>query len=338
MLLVSFSGHSRQLPGSSAHSLLFHVAAWAQKKASSSQMNLDLGKITEAILESYRTTGGLNNEDDTNLPSKRALASICEDLLQLVFPGFHDQEPIASQHINRVTSHRVFTLADRLLQELTKCLQLQCCEPQKREAGDLLETFLTALPKVRALLCTDVEAAFAGDPAASSTSEIIVAYPFIEAVAIQRMAHILYNLAVPILPRMMTEWAHARTGIDIHPGATLGSHCFIDHGTGVVIGETAIIGSHVKLYQGVSLIARSLSGGQALRGKKRHPTLEDHVTIYAGATIMGGDTVVGAGSTVAASVFLTHSVPPRSLVFYQERQLQLLDKDKRGKDWDDWVI
>jgi len=301
-------------------------------------MKLDLGKITEAILESYRTTGGLNNEDDTNLPSKRALASLCDDLLQLAFPGFHDQEPIASQHLNKVTRHRVFTLGDRLLQEVQKCLKLDRSAPYKQDAENLLETFLKALPRVRALLCTDVEAAFAGDPAASSTAEIIVAYPFVEAIAIQRMAHLLYNLGVPILPRMMTEWAHARTGIDIHPGATIGSHCFIDHGTGVVIGETAILGSHVKLYQGVSLIARSLSGGQALRGKKRHPTLEDHVTIYAGATIMGGDTVVGAGSTVAASVFLTHSVPPRSLVFYEERQLQLLDKDQRGKNWDDWVI
>ncbi|MEI6871067.1 MAG: serine acetyltransferase [Verrucomicrobiota bacterium] len=301
-------------------------------------MKLDLGKITEAILESYRTTGGLNNEDDTNLPSKRALASLCDDLLQLAFPGFHDQEPIASQHLNKVTRHRVFTLGDRLLQEVQKCLKLDRSAPYKQDAENLLETFLKALPRVRALLCTDVEAAFAGDPAASSTAEIIVAYPFVEAIAIQRMAHLLYNLGVPILPRMMTEWAHARTGIDIHPGATIGSHCFIDHGTGVVIGETATLGSHVKLYQGVSLIARSLSGGQALRGKKRHPTLEDHVTIYAGATIMGGDTVVGAGSTVAASVFLTHSVPPRSLVFYEERQLQLLDKDQRGKNWDDWVI
>ena len=301
-------------------------------------MKLDLGKITEAVLLSYRTTGGLNNEDESNWPSKRALDSICADLLQLLFPGFHDQEPIASHHLNRVTSHRVLTLADRLLQELKKCLKLESSELKQRDAEELLNAFLSALPTVRALLCTDVEAAFAGDPAASSTAEIIVAYPFVEAVAIQRMAHLLYELNIPILPRMMTEWAHARTGIDIHPGATIGSHCFIDHGTGVVIGETSTLGSHVKLYQGVSLIARSLSGGQALRGKKRHPTLEDHVTVYAGATIMGGDTVVGAGSTIAASVFLTHSVPPRSLVFYEERQIQILDKDKRGKDWDDWVI
>ena len=300
-------------------------------------MNLDLGKITGTILDSYKNTGGLNNLDETNLPSKRALASICEDLLQVVFPGFHDLEPIHSHHLNRVTTHRIFTIADRLLQELTKSLRLQKAEPQL-DPETVLQSFLETLPQVRTLLCTDVEAAFIGDPAASGTNEIIVAYPFVEALAIQRMAHQLYNQGVPILPRVMTEWAHARTGIDIHPGAQIGSHFFIDHGTGVVIGETAVIGSHCKLYQGVSLIARSLSGGQALRGKKRHPTLEDNVTIYAGATIMGGDTVVGNGSTVAASVFLTHSVPPRSLVFYEERQLQILDKDKRGANWDDWVI
>lgn len=304
-------------------------------------MNLDLGKITGTILDSYRTTGGLNNLDETNLPSKRALASICEDLLQLVFPGFHDLEPIHSNHLNRVTTHRIFSIADRLLQELTKSLKLREGDSEiaaGRTPDQVLETFLEALPQVRALLSTDVEAAFKGDPAASGANEIIVAYPFVEALAIQRMAHQLYRQGVPILPRVMTEWAHARTGIDIHPGAQIGSHFFIDHGTGVVIGETAVIGAHCKLYQGVSLIARSLSGGQALRGKKRHPTLEDNVTLYAGATIMGGDTVVGSGSTVAASVFLTHSVPPRSLVFYEERQLQILDKDKRSVNWDDWVI
>lgn len=301
-------------------------------------MKLDLGKITGAILDSYREAGGFNNTDEGNLPSKRALATICEDLLQLVFPGFHDLEPIHSQHLNRVTSHRVFSIADRLLEELVKSLRLTPGPEIPSDAEEVLEAFLHSFPKVRSLLCTDVQAAFEGDPAASGTAEVIVAYPFVEALAIQRMAHVLYNLSVPLLPRMMTEWAHARTGIDIHPGAKIGSHCFIDHGTGVVIGETAELGSHVKLYQGVSLIARSLSGGQALRGKKRHPTLEDHVTLYAGATIMGGDTVVGAGSTVAASVFLTHSVPRRSLVFYEERQLQILDKDNRGKDWDDWVI
>jgi serine O-acetyltransferase len=301
-------------------------------------MEIDLGKITEGILCSYRTAGGMNNVDESNLPSKRAVASICEDLLQIVFPGFHDQEPIHSSHLSRVTAHRLFSIADRLLAELRKSVRTRAADQPRLDCESVMIEFLDSIPKVRELLASDVQAAFEGDPAASGTQEIIVAYPFIETLAIQRLAHLFYLQGIPLIPRMMTEWAHSRSGIDIHPGAQIGSHFFIDHGTGVVIGETAIIGSHVKLYQGVSLIARSLAGGQALRGKRRHPALEDGVTIYAGATIMGGDTVVGAGSTVAASVFLTHSVPPRSLVFYEERQLQVLNKDQRGKSWDDWVI
>lgn len=302
-------------------------------------MDLKLNKIRDEILESYRANGGTNNIDGSNLPSKRALAVICDDLLQLIFPGFHDQEPIHSQYLTRVTGHRLLSIAERLKEELNKSLKLQpAAHSSSSRAEEIVLSFLESLPKVRELLATDVRAAFEGDPAASGTNEIILAYPFLETIAIQRMAHLLYHLQVPLIPRMMTEWAHARTGIDIHPGAKIGSHFFIDHGTGVVIGETSTIGSHVKLYQGVALIAKSLSGGQALRGKKRHPTLEDHVTLYSGATIMGGDTVVGAGSTVGASVFLTHSVPPRSLVFYEERQLCILNKDHRDSPWNDWVI
>jgi serine O-acetyltransferase len=196
---------------------------------------------------------------------------------------------------------------------------------------------LGAIPQVRELLKTDVEAAFSGDPAAEASDEIILSYPFIEAIAVQRSAQILYKLGVPIIPRMMTEWAHSRTGIDIHPGAQIGSHFFIDHGTGVVVGETSVLGSHVKLYQGVSLIARSLAGGQALRGRKRHPSIEDNVTIYANATIMGGDTVIGAGSTVGANVFLTHSVPARSLVLAEGHGVRVVGKDSRNAG-DDWMI
>ncbi len=302
-------------------------------------MDLKLNTIRDEILESYRSNGGTNNIDGSNLPSKRALAVICDDLLQLIFPGFHDQEPIHSQHLTRVTGHRLLSIAERLKEELNKSLKLQpAANSTSSRAEAIVLSFLESLPKVRELLATDVRAAFEGDPAASGTNEIILAYPFLETIAIQRMAHLLYHLQVPLIPRMMTEWAHARTGIDVHPGAKIGSHFFIDHGTGVVIGETSTIGSHVKLYQGVALIAKSLSGGQALRGKKRHPTLQDHVTLYSGATIMGGDTVVGAGSTVGASVFLTHSVPPRSLVFYEERQLCILNKDQRDSPWNDWVI
>ncbi len=153
-----------------------------------------------------------------------------------------------------------------------------------------------------------------------------MAYPFIEAIAVQRLAHELYRHRVPLIPRIMTEWAHARTGLDLHPGARIGSHFFVDHGTGTVVGETSEIGRNVKLYQGVGLVARSLTGGQALRGQKRHPTIEDRVTVYAGATIMGGDTVVGAGSTIGANVFLTQSVPPGSLVLSEDVRIRVLAK------------
>jgi serine O-acetyltransferase len=302
-------------------------------------MDEDFGKITERILSSYETGGGMNNIDGSNLPSKRALASICEDLLQLLFPGFHDQEPIHSTHLRRVTQHRIFSIADRLGEEVCKSLRLGEPDCPKARARQAVMQFLETIPHVRELLRTDVEAAFAGDPAAGSSDEIILAYPYLEAIAIQRCAHMLYCHHIPLIPRMMTEWAHSRTGIDIHPGAHINAHFFIDHGTGVVVGETAIIGSHVKMYQGVSLVARSLTGGQQLRGKKRHPTVEDNVTIYAGTTIMGGDTVIGVGSTIGANVFLTHSVPPRSLVFYEANSLRILDKDKRPEEWvQDWVI
>lgn len=299
----------------------------------------DFDELTSAVLESYRLTGGINNIDGSNLPSKKAIAAICDDLLQLLFPGFHDEEPIHSKHLARVTAYRIQSVFERLCAEVCKSLRLQNPECPQAEAEQIVCRFIHGIPKIRALLRTDVQAAFDGDPAAASFDEIIVSYPFLEAVAIQRAAHALYDEKLPLLPRIMTEWAHSRTGIDIHPGAKVGTHFFIDHGTGTVVGETCEIGDHVKMYQGVSLIAKSLAGGQQLRGQKRHPTIESNVTIYAGTTIMGGDTVIGAGSTIGANVFLTHSIPKRSLVFYEERQLTILDKDKRSTGWvDDYTI
>jgi len=198
--------------------------------------------------------------------------------------------------------------------------------------------FLASLPRVRELLATDVEAAYNGDPAALSKDEVIVAYPFVEAIAAQRLAHELYLHGIALIPRMMTEWAHARSGMDLHPGAHIGTHFFVDHCTGTVVGETAVIGSHVKMYQGVGLVARSLAAGQQLRGKKRHPTLEDDVTIYAGATIVGGDTVVGAGSTIGANAFLMHSVPPRSLVLADDVKVKVLSKETQESSSPNWEI
>ncbi|MCP4907582.1 MAG: serine acetyltransferase [bacterium] len=182
------------------------------------------------------------------------------------------------------------------------------------DAAELTVRFIERLVELRQLLSYDVEAAYAGDPAAAGYDEIVVAYPTIRALAIHRIAHELYNYGVPLLPRIMSEYAHDRTGIDIHPGAQLGRYFFIDHGTGIVVGETAVVGEHVRLYQGVTIGATSIRDASALRGKKRHPTIEDDVTIYAGATILGGETVIGEGSIIGGNVFLTESVPPGSRV------------------------
>lgn len=291
-------------------------------------------QLTEQLLESYARVGGINHVDGKNLPSKRVIAGITRDLLRLLFPGFFDETVLHAAELPAHTAALLASVAERLEVEICKSLEAATPPGTDRQsvaarARDITRDFLGQLPTVRALLATDVEAAWQGDPAAASPDEVIVAYPCVEAIAVQRLAHRLYLREVPLIPRIMTEWAHSRTGMDFHPGARIGSHFFVDHGTGTVIGETTEIGNHVRLYQGVGLVARSLSGGQALRGKKRHPTIEDRVTIYAGATIMGGDTVVGSGSTIGANVFLTHSVPPNSLVLSGEAEVKILPKPER---------
>ena len=293
-------------------------------------MDHSLSRVTARLLTSYRHVGGINNIEVVNVPSKQAVGVICEGLLQLVFPGFHDEDPILSSELQDITARRVESLTTRLSTEICKSLRTTIpggCPVEL--AHEIVFSFLDELPAVRELLRTDVEAAYEGDPAATSYEEIIVAYPSVETVAIQRMAHILYRRELPLLPRMMTEWAHSRTGIDIHPGARIGAYFFIDHGTGVVIGETSVIGTHVKLYQGVSLGARSFQkdeAGRLVKGGKRHPDLGDNVTIYANTTILGADTHIGAGSTVGGNVFLMQSIPPDSLVIYEQTQLKILSK------------
>ena len=288
-------------------------------------------QLTDQLVVSYARVGGINHLDGKNLPSKKAICSITVDLLRLLFPGFFDDTPLHSSELKVETAALMDTVLGRLEDEIYKSLEY--ATPEGLAKGDLRSAahtrtleFLGNLPRLREILQTDTEAAYKGDPAALSKEEIIVAYPFIEAVAVQRLAHELYLKQIPLIPRIMTEWAHSRTGMDIHPGASIGTHFFVDHCTGTVIGETCEIGNRVKLYQSVALIARSLSGGQQLRGKKRHPTLEDDVTVYAGATIMGGDTVVGARSTIGANVFLMHSVPPDSLVLPDEVKVKIMDK------------
>ena len=225
------------------------------------------------------------------------------------------------------------TLADRLRALLGRVGRPEGFDPEGAVAG-----FIAALPEVRERLAQDVEAAFEGDPAAKSFAEILVAYPSIHAIAIYRLAHVLVNLGVPQLPRIMSEHAHARTGIDIHPGARIGRRFFIDHGTGVVIGESSVIGDNVRLYHGVTLGAFSPRRGQTIRGTKRHPTIEDDVTIYPGATILGGDTVIGRGSVVNGNAYVTASVPPSARVVpeapRQEVRTRDLGDDDRQLHWD----
>jgi serine O-acetyltransferase len=293
-------------------------------------MDCDQEKIISDLLASYREVGGINNIDGSNLASKRAVAIICEDLLQLLFPGFHDEEPIHSEELRGVTEERIGLVMQRLETEIAKSL------PEEGRAARVHEVvcgFMRALPEVRRLLSTDVEAAYEGDPAAKSFEEIIVSYPCIEAIAIQRLAHQLYGQGVPLIPRMMTEWAHNRTGIDMHPGASIGSHFFIDHGTGVVIGETCVIGRHVKLYHGVTLGARSFpkdEEGRVVKGTKRHPNVEDGVTIYPNATVLGGKTTIGKASTVGANAYLRGSIPEHSLVAIEPMGYTVLDKREKS--------
>ncbi len=306
-------------------------------------MNTTVTRLTEQLIESYARVGGINHLDGVNLPSKSAIALITVDLLRLLFPGFFDEKPIHSSEIKMETANLMDSVMGRLEDEVYKSLEYSPTGNLSKKdlravAHDLTCDFLSKLPQIRHLLQTDAEAAYHGDPAALSKEEVIVAYPFIEAIAVQRMAHQLYLKQLALIPRIMTEWAHGRTGMDLHPGARIGSHFFVDHCTGTVIGETCEIGNHVKMYQGVGLVARSLSGGQQLRGHKRHPTIEDNVTIYAGTTIVGGETVIGAGSTIGANVFLMHSVPPNSLVLYEEVNVKVLNKRDRDSGGTDFQI
>jgi serine O-acetyltransferase len=289
--------------------------------------------LLQPILDSYRESGGINHLDRSNLPSKKAVGALCDDLLHLLFPGFFSEEAVSSQELPAAAQEIIDQIAGQLESAIAVSLRedesTQSEGEMRKKAISITERFFARIPTVRALLKTDVEAAYAGDPAARSLEEIVLAYPGLEAVAIQRVAHLLYKEEVPLLPRMMTEWAHSRTGIDIHPGASIGSHFFIDHGTGVVIGETCVIGDRVKLYHGVTLGARSFQKdeqGAIIKGLRRHPRVEDDVVIYPNGIILGGDTVIGARSTIGANVFLMKSVPQDTLLVRGEQIQSRLDK------------
>jgi serine O-acetyltransferase len=296
-------------------------------------MDSNMNHAVTDLLQTYSETGGINYLDAAaTLPSRLAIEAACAELMSLMFPGFRSEALVSSDDLAETTRTRMRNLHARLKTEICRSLgKIPPDQATEEKAEEVLSVFLAELPPVRRVLWTDVDAAYEGDPAAKSYEEIILAYPALEAIAIYRMAHLLYD-KVPLIPRIMTEWAHSRTGIDIHPGAKIGSHFFIDHGTGAVIGETCEIGSRVKLYHSVTLGARSFQKdehGKIKKGGKRHPTLEDDVTIYPNSTVLGGETVIGARSTIGGNVFLVQSVPPDSLVYYEEKQLRIVPKKPR---------
>ena len=290
-----------------------------------------LPEITQALVATYTECSRLNHLGHSPLPSKEAVQEIVADLIDMLYPGYARRQNLHMGNIEYYVGDLMDGLHDKLTQQIARALRHELCEETPNLDCEALGQqraieLLRRLPDLRLVLEQDVNAAYAGDPAAKSHYEIIFCYPGLEAVSVYRVAHELHTLGVPIIPRMMTELAHSRTGIDIHPGAKIGSGFFIDHGTGVVIGETCDIGTNVKLYQGVTLGALSFprdANGQIIRGKKRHPTLEDEVVVYANATILGGDTIIGHHAVIGSNVWLTHSVEPYTSVLLEKPSLRM---------------
>ena len=284
-----------------------------------------IGQVVNAILADYDSSRDIDRVEAYHRPDKDAVIDIIEKLRRIVFPGYFRDKNYRMYSAKNNLSVLIEDTMINLTKQLSRVYLSAGEESQaaKEKAQEVCIAFFAEIPKVRALVQTDLQAAYDGDPAATGMAEIIFAYPGLFAIMVYRLAHVLYALKVPMLPRIMTEYAHSITGIDIHPGATVGEYFFIDHGTGIVIGETTVIGKNVKIYQGVTLGGLSTRGGQSLRGKRRHPTIEDNVTIYANAAILGGDTVIGADSVIGASAFITASVPPCTTVTLKNQELHM---------------
>jgi serine O-acetyltransferase len=302
--------------------------------ASDFRLKDQLPHVTDRIVQTYDDLGKINHLDHCPLPNYEEVVAALDDLTELIYPGYRRREGLHRGNINYYVGDLVDRLHDRLTIQIGRALRHEagatsnCDDPHDYEALGQAKTlqFLDDLPAVRRVLATDVQAAYDGDPACKSLDEVIFCYPGLEAITVYRLAHLLNELEIPFIPRMMTEWAHKRTGIDIHPGATIGSDFFIDHGTGVVVGETCEIGEHVKIYQGVTLGALSFptdGDGQLVRGQKRHPTIEDRVVIYANATILGGRSTIGHDAVIGSNVWLTSSVAPHTTVVLEKPQLKM---------------
>ncbi|MGA2840290.1 MAG: serine O-acetyltransferase [Steroidobacteraceae bacterium] len=301
-----------------------------------------LDALAGELLDSYLSDERARRISHRYLPSREAIVAILEGVLDLMYPGYFGRRDLSQENLRAYIAQSVAVLAPKIEREMEHCL----CYGREREATvpdlgecaprahELTQIFLGRLPEIRRLLLTDLQAAFDGDPAATNLDEVVLAYPGLLAVSVYRIAHALYDLGVPMMARIMTEWAHSKTGCDIHPGAKIGSAFFIDHATGVVIGETSDIGEGVKLYQGVTLGALSFprdAAGHLIRNKKRHPTVESGATLYANATVLGGQTVIGADSVIGGSAFITRSVAPRSRVSLKDPELRVASRDSAAE-------
>ena len=313
-----------------------------------SELNMKINDLVKSTITSYKEQQYIVPLDFGPLPSRDIIIVISKLLRQLLFPGYFGKKNFEAEIVEYYVGDLLINIYEKLSEQITFSLRHQggtydnlSNDNIKDMANQLSYEFLSRISKIRELLTTDVEAAFEGDPAASSKEEIIFSYPGIFAMSMHRLAHELNLLSVPLIPRIMSEYAHNITGIDIHPGAVIGKYFFIDHGTGVVIGETTVIGNNVKLYQGVTLGALSTRGGQSIRGVRRHPTLEDNVTVYSGVSILGGETIIGNGTVIGSNAFITKSVPSGTKVSIKNPEL--LFKDSSPQEFKqefiyDWII
>ena len=305
-------------------------------------MNEFIRNAAELMTANYLKCEFFPRDGDKTLPDEKSIESIIHEARRVIFPGYFGDESLSETEAGVFEEGRLIKIYSSLKKQIKLALLYKCKCNNERDAeyrsAEYAKEFIKALPNIQKMMFKDVEAGFYGDPAANSKGEIIVSYPGLFAILVYRLAHVLYEQNIPILPRMMTEYAHGKTGIDINSGAKIGEYFFIDHGTGVVIGETTVIGNNVKLYQGVTLGALSTRKGQALSGVKRHPTIEDGVTIYSGSSILGGDTVIGKGSIVGGNAFITRSIPPYTKVIVKTPELILeapknIDEGEK-KVWD----
>jgi serine O-acetyltransferase len=303
----------------------------------------DLSAIADQLSQCNRCTAPLGDGKGFGLAGRQAVIKVLDDLIAALFPGCHGYEPVPADQVRGLVEEKLHAIRASLRRQIELAFRYQCEFDQCKDCGDCgrnaetaVRVLMAALPDIKRVLQEDIVAAYEGDPAAKSFMEVVMSYPGVLTIMAHRLAHVLYTEGVPLIPRIMSEHAHSQTGIDIHPGAVIGPGFFIDHGTGVVIGETCVIGRRVKLYQGVTLGALSFpkdEHGNPIKGIKRHPNVENDVTIYAGATILGGKTVIGAGSEIGGNVWLTHSVPPGSKVYNQQPQPIIRERgEKKGKD------